>query len=353
MEDPTEISLGVFFRGFNAAKFILYGCMLSFVALLALQLDNYIDLNYGFIFLPLWACTAAVVLAAMLGCVSYFIRPPTQNEIALRVDFTAMILTTIEHLILTAFEVLVYFKVQYAMEDVYFSWIFVFMPIFLLSIVAILVSIWAIRHDKPFELELFFSINVVQFVFIAFKLDHQLDWSWAVVFIPLWVVLSLSVVGVLYALILAVLLARSRHLMPAHRRHHLYSAVFHTLLVLPALVCLVLLTGKLETMHQSEEIPYTVVLTPLAVSLFCMMLMACGSRGGNVWWCGLRAPVCSWLLAVCPCLREYANVSYRIGARRPSSDGGDPPPLISAEEPDRNNVRYVVAVKTLDLENPD
>ncbi|CAJ0929214.1 unnamed protein product, partial [Mesorhabditis belari] len=348
MDDTTEISFSFFFRGFNASKFVLYGCLLSFAVLLALQLDHYIQLHFAFIFLPLWICTGIVVIAAITGVISFVLKPPSINDIQLRVDFAAMLLTTIEHVILCSFEVLIFYKLEYAPDDPQFSWIFVFTPLFCLSIFAISLSIWAIRHDKPFELELFFSINIVQFVFIAFKLDQQIDWGWAVVFIPLWVVLSLSVVGVLYALILAVLLARSRHLL--HRRHHLYSAVFHTLLVIPALVCLVLLTGKLEALHQSEEIPYTVVITPLAVSLFCMMLMACGSRGGNIWWFGLRAPVCTWLLAACPCIRVYANVSYRIGAKRPSSNAGEPPPLLSSEETERGQ-KQIVQIRY--IESPD
>lgn len=48
------------------------------------------------------------------------------------------------------------------------------------------------------QMELFFSANIVQFVFIAFKLDNVIEWHWAIVFIPLWVVLTLCAVGVFF-----------------------------------------------------------------------------------------------------------------------------------------------------------
>ncbi|VDM83374.1 unnamed protein product [Strongylus vulgaris] len=89
------------------------------------------------------------------------------------------------------------------------------------------------------------------------------DWSWAVVFIPLWIVLSLSAVGVLYALVLSIVLARSRHLVPSHRRQHVTSALFHACLVVPALICMVLLTGKLDALEWGDndpaaDMPFTV-----------------------------------------------------------------------------------------------
>ncbi|KAJ1368581.1 hypothetical protein KIN20_029739 [Parelaphostrongylus tenuis] len=207
-----------------------------------------------------------VFTGAVVGMISFLLRPPSQNDIALRVDFTAMQLTTVEHSFLFLFTILTYCKLE--LSDIFrdsleLHWIVVFSPLFTLSVASIGLVVWAIRRDKSFEFELFFAINIVQLFFLAFKLDDLVDWSWAVVFIPLWVVLSLSAVGVLYALVLSIVLARSRHLVPSHRRQHITSALFHACLVVPALICMVLLTGKLDYSEWSDhdstsDMPFTV-----------------------------------------------------------------------------------------------
>lgn len=348
-----------FFRDFNASKFVLYNCVLCFCTLLALRLDHTIELHYAVIFLPLWICESMVFVGAFIASISYFISPPSSSETVLRSDFHGMILCTGEHALLCMFEALACYKLQSEATIDELPWLLVFAPLFALSLLSIIVAIWAIRHDKSFELELFFSINVVQFVFVAFKLDATLDWHWAIVFIPLWVVLSLSVVGVLYALVLAVVLARSIHMLASQRRQHLYSAVCHTLLVIPILVFLLLLTGKLDAVAWGEEeqvapISYIVVCTPLLVSLFCLVLISMGARGGNPWWFAMRAPFCNFLLEKCPCLKQYANLSYKFGTHSNHDEA-------SLDGVERDSLRSDSAVKIplrpimpiLSIENPD
>ncbi|CAB55145.4 Transmembrane protein 185B [Caenorhabditis elegans] len=323
----VELSLGVFFRSFNASKVILCACLLIFTALFTLKLDGKVSFSYAFVFAPLWACNLLVFVGAIVGICSFCSKPPSRNEIVMRVDFSAMLITATEHIFLCTFVSLVFIKLEfdYLFEPGYpLPWTIVFCPLFSLSILSIGIAIWSLRHDKPFEFEFFYAINIVQLVFIAFKLDKQVDWTWAVVFIPLWVVLSLAAVGVLYALVLSVVLIRSRHFIPAHRRQHVYSAILHTFFVIPALVCLVLLTGKLDSMNWPDkgsvsELSYTLAMAPLQVSFFFMAIMSAGFGGPsstpqtNIWWFGLRKPLCPFLLEKCPSLRTYANVSYRIG----------------------------------------
>uniref|UniRef100_A0A0N5A9F8 J domain-containing protein n=1 Tax=Syphacia muris TaxID=451379 RepID=A0A0N5A9F8_9BILA len=216
------------------------------------------------------------------------------------------------------FECLVCFKLQAKNTSNELSWVFVFIPLFALSFISVAFAIWAIRHDKSFEMELFFSANIVQFVFIAFKLDNMIEWHWAIVFIPLWVVLTLCAVGLLYALILAMVLSRSVHIMASQRRQHLFSTICHTILVAPILIFLLLLTSKLDHIEWddsgSTSLSYFVVCLPLTVSLLCLIFMSLSSRGGNPWWFAMRAPFCSFLLGWCPCLRQYANLSYKFGS---------------------------------------
>ncbi|GMR47988.1 hypothetical protein PMAYCL1PPCAC_18183, partial [Pristionchus mayeri] len=320
-------SIGVFFRGFNASRFVLYLTLLVFSVLFCLRFDNKISISYVTVFLPLFVCNITVFIGCSFGLISFILRPPQLSEVSLRTDFILMLYTTAEHLILCVFEYLLMVK----LDDISkppaerelgnILWTIVFAPLFIQCCLAILISIWAIRRDKSFEFELFFSVNVIQFVFLAFKLDSMVDWSWSVVFIPLWVLLSLSIIGVLYALILALLLTRSRHI-PSNRRTDMYTAILHALLVVPSLISLLLLTGKLEdrlevspspTMGSLKEMPFTTVALPLMCSLFCLLVMSLTHNGGNVWWFALRRPFCSFLLDSCPCLRQYANLSYKVG----------------------------------------
>ncbi|CAG9538716.1 unnamed protein product [Cercopithifilaria johnstoni] len=316
-EIRMELSLRSFFRDFNASKFVLYSCLLCFFILLPLRFDGTIELNYALVFLPLWICEFIVFLGAIVAAISFTLYPPSLTESSLRSDFYGMILCTGEHGLLTLFGVLCCHKLQTNATIDELPWLLVFVPIFALSLLSVVVAVWAIRNDKSFELELFFSINIVQFVFIAFKLDGILDWHWTVVFIPLWVVLSLSVVGVLYAFVLAVVLARSVHVLASQRRQHLYSALCHTLLVIPILIFLLLLTGKLDAVSWSDDEPisqiaFVIVCAPLDLALLCLVLMSFGARGGNPWWFAMRASFCSFLLDSCPCLKQYANVSYKF-----------------------------------------
>ncbi|VDL78914.1 unnamed protein product [Nippostrongylus brasiliensis] len=327
------------------SKFTTYLCLLFFVLLLSLKLDGKIKVGYAIVFLPIWIYNFLVFAGAVVGVVSFLTRPPSQNDVALRVDFTAMQMTTVEHSFICIFALLTYCKLELSMifrDNLELHWIIVFSPLFALSIASIGLVVWAMRRDKcfevfdifpdflllsvsaPFQFELFFAINIVQLFFLAFKLDDLVDWSWAVVFIPLWVVLSLSAVGVLYALVLSIVLARSRHLVPSHRRQHVTSALFHACLVVPALICMVLLTGKLDATEWGDsdpaaDMPFTAVFSPILVSLLCLVLMSCVHGGGNVWWFGLRQPFCTALLDACPCLKQYANVSYKVVLHRERS----------------------------------
>ncbi|CAJ0603496.1 unnamed protein product [Cylicocyclus nassatus] len=354
-----EVSLGFVFRGFNACKFVTYLCLLFFVLLLSLKLDDKIGIGYAIVFLPIWFYNFLIFSGAVVGVISFLVHPPSQNDLALRVDFTAMQLTTVEHSFLFLFALMTYCKLElsYLLRD-YFElhWIVVFSPLFALSIASIGLVVWAMRRDKSFEFELFFAINIVQLFFLAFKLDELVDWSWAVVFIPLWVVLSLSAVGVLYALVLSIVLARSRHLVPSHRRQHVTSALFHACLVVPALICMVLLTGKLDALEWGDndpaaDMPFTAVFAPLLVSLVCLVLMSCVHGGGNVWWFGLRQPFCTALLDACPCLKQYANVSYKfvLHRERPSDENSNAHPAVPPrrEEHDRYPLKPAVPLCNL------
>ena len=88
-------------------------------------------------------------------------------------------------------------------------WVLAFIPLIFISLLSIAICFWAMKNDRSFELELFCSVNIIQFIFIALRLDRFLNWSWMVVFVPLWIIMCLSIIGCLYALIFFAILLRS------------------------------------------------------------------------------------------------------------------------------------------------
>ena len=151
-----------------------------------------------------------------------------------------------------------------------------------------------------------------------------ITWSWEITFIPLWIVLCISLVGVLYTIIFAGILLRMPDVNADQRRSSTNSALGYSFLVVPLLVFLVLVTNKLD---QTVKISYFAATSPLFLTFFTLIITSFGSRGkplalttpltlslsgGNQYWFGLRKPPCQFLFSVCPCLQLFGNVSYSL-----------------------------------------
>ena len=70
---------------------------------------------------------------------------------------------------------------------------------------------------------------LVRFLFKSYDLLQ-------IVFIPVWIVMCVALIGVLYAIILAIILLKSPDIIPEQRRGNVFSAVGYTCLVVPLLV---------------------------------------------------------------------------------------------------------------------
>ncbi|CAD5218281.1 unnamed protein product [Bursaphelenchus okinawaensis] len=260
-----ELSLRSFLSEFNGSKFVVFFFLLIFSFLCALKLDETLDVSWIIIFGPIWFGEFVVLMGFFVGVVAFCSQPPSRYDNASRVDFVCMCLTTLEHLFLIAFEVLCVYKLEFAQDDKEFTWSLVCLPLFIESIVAMITAVWSVRNDKTFEFEMFFAINVVQFVFIAFKLDDTLRWNWVVVFVPTWVLFSLGVIGTLYSLLLSVFLTRSLHALQQHRRAQVYVSACHLILAVPLITFFVLLTARLDAfkgMTALPPLPAQVITTP-------------------------------------------------------------------------------------------
>jgi hypothetical protein len=304
---PVEVNVKSLFQDFNPSKFVVYGCLLIFILLFALRLDGIIMWNYWIIFLPLWIWKVLVVVGSIVGSWVWWRHPHYRMEGDSYTQYKAMIIATGLHLLLLMFELLACDKLNTNRPQM--LWVLVFIPLFCIAVAAIGLCVWALKHGRTFEMELFFSVNILQFIFIALRLDEFIRWRWVIVFIPIWIVMCVALVGVVYAIILAIILLRSSDIIPEQRRGSACSAIGYTCMVLPLLVFEILFVNKEDGV---QDLLFITVAVPLLVALLALMLMSFGARTGNQWWFGIRKEFCPWLLDICPLLQEYGNISYKV-----------------------------------------
>ncbi|XP_053608824.1 transmembrane protein 185B isoform X2 [Plodia interpunctella] len=317
-----EMNLQTLFQDFNPSKFVVHSCLLIFTALLALKLDNSISWSYWAVFTPIWVWKFLVVLGATVGTYVWWQYPHFRLEGEAYIHYKAMLISLAIHLILLMFELLVCDQLTTGRH----TWVLVFIPLIFISIVSIAICIWSVKHDRSYELELFCAVNILQFIFLPLKLDVVIFWSWEVVFVPLWILMCLSLVGVLYSIIFAGILLRTPEVNIQQRRTSFNSALAYTFTVIPILVFQVLLTNKLD---DGLSLSYIVVVSPLFVSYATLIIMSFSSKGGNKWWFGIRKDFCQFLLSVFPLLQEYANIAYNNNRGSGASE--------SAQEPYRDD----------------
>lgn len=83
-------------------------------------------------------------------------------------DFFSMCFQTIEHILLVMFQILILIKIeyyQYVKDQIQLSWLLVFSPLFAQSFMAMIVAIWCLRHEKPYEV--FCEILFFFFLFLV------------------------------------------------------------------------------------------------------------------------------------------------------------------------------------------
>jgi len=294
-----------FFQEFNASKFVLFTSLLLFSILFTLQLDQVIHWSWWSVFAPLWIWKGIAIAGAGVGSYVWWRRPQSRLNTEEYIQYKAMLISLAVHLLLLMFELLTADNLDARRH----MWILVFIPLVFVSIISIAICVWSVRHDRSFELELFCAVNILQFVFLALKLDGIIFWSWEITFIPLWIVLCISLVGVLYTIIFAGILLRMPDVNADQRRSSTNSALGYSFLVVPLLVFLVLLTNKLD---KTVKISYFAATSPLFLTFFTLIITSFGTRGGNQYWFGLRKPPCQFLFGVCPCLQLFGNVSYSL-----------------------------------------
>jgi len=304
------MDLKIFFKDFNASKFTLFLCLLPFSILLSLYLNGSIDVTIWTVFSPLWLLNTVVIFGALIGSVSWCSHSRNRRDRESYTEYKALLLTASLHVALLMFEILVCYKLHYNIVSL--RWIVVFTPLFLTAPIAVAACVWGFKNNRSLELEAVLSSNVLLFIFIQLKLDRYISWQWTAVFIPLWIIMCLPCVAVLYYFAWAFILCRSSY--HQQKQSHLFVAFNWICIVVPLLFFQVLLAYKLDERNISSY-SWDQVFFPLHISIFAFIISAFGSKGGNKWWFGIRSEFCPFLLNCLPFLTVYGNVSYEPGRK--------------------------------------
>lgn len=150
--------------------------MSVFTLLFSLRLDNTLKFSYWIVFTPLWIWKLTALLGMIVGTIVW-IKTSRRFDRDTFIQFKGMLISFSTNLILFMFEVILCDKLE---TNRNVPWSICFIPLYILSLISIGTSIWSIRYDRSYEIELFCSLNVLQFVFISLRLDSTITWSWIV-----------------------------------------------------------------------------------------------------------------------------------------------------------------------------
>nr|CAB3267063.1 transmembrane protein 185A-like [Phallusia mammillata] len=312
------------FKDFNPSKFAFFICLLPLSILVSLRLNGDIDWSMWILFIPMWFLNMFVVIGAIVGSVVWCRHPEYRVEQNGYTDYKAMLITVGMHLLLLMFELLLCDNVEAGGQKN--MWILVFTPLFFASPVAVAACIWGFKHDRSLELEVILSMNILLFIFVALQLDGIIKWDWAAVFIPLWIVMCLPSIAVLYYFVWTLIFFRSTY-PESDRRSHLVMACTWILVVIPLLTFQVLLAYRLDGYN---SIPWSNIFIPLHISILALIIGTFGSKGGNKWWFGIRVDFCQFMLNQCPFMRLYGNVSYKFPTDEERRQDGDTVPYTNS-----------------------
>ncbi|ESO09891.1 hypothetical protein HELRODRAFT_156363 [Helobdella robusta] len=313
-----EFNLKNSFQDFNPSKFFVHCCLLVFCLLLALKLDDEIRCSYWVIFIPLWIWKGAALVGCIVGCFIWIRNPHYRIERDSSNHFRAMIIATSLQMLLLMFELMSCDKLENDRTQV--LWLFVFIPLFSISVISIGLCVWALKHGRSCEFEIFCSTNILQFIFFALRLDNFVQWRWVIIFIPIWILLCIALICVFYVIILTLILLRSSDVMAEQKRNNTISAVGYTFIVTPLLVFNVLLTNKLDKI---DNMPYVLVVIPLLASLVALIVTSFNSRGAN--YSLNMVSIHCWFRRVffmtyTPFINFLGNISYTRSRDRPAAD---------------------------------
>ncbi|EDV24619.1 uncharacterized protein TRIADDRAFT_25655, partial [Trichoplax adhaerens] len=325
------------------SKLAVFSLLFLFSLLLSFRLDETIEWSYWVVFFPLWLWKTLAIVGAMTGIAVWCKQPNHSAED--RVLFKSMLISFFFIMDLFAFELMLCANLSGA--EIPFR--IVFIPLFLISPLGILACIWAFRNERSIEFETLVVINILQYIFLALQLDGIIDWHWVHVFIPLWIVLGMFGLVIIYYIIWSIIYLRSGSMGDEQRKYYVYSSMLATVAWASLLAFQILLSGRLD---KRNKFYFSAVLAPLNITLLTIVFSSFGQKGGNPWWFGLKENPWEILLNKCPCLQEYGNVKFTLGWRTSREEQSDDRPQRQKKQQKENLSsigKCVVAEVKLDM----
>ena len=229
------------------------------------------------------------------------------HEMGTVADFQAMLLSTSLQMLLLSFEACLCYKVSFAAPQM--SWYLVFMPLFLLSALSIIICGWGWKKERPLDLELLFSVNMLQFVLIVLRLEQLVMWSWQIILIPLWILLGICSLFVVYYIALTAVMLCTNDILPSLRTPRTAGSCLYSIANLSLILFLALLVSKIDNPGEDHH-SYIAIFIPYHLGMGSLVVSTFYQKGGNPWWFGIREEFCMYLLKKFPAIRVYGNISY-------------------------------------------
>ncbi len=228
-------------------------CIALFTFLFSLRLDETLTCSYWLIFAPLWFWKSTAIVGGLVGSVAWCRMSHRRFDRDNFIQFKAMLMSLCTNLLLLLFELAACEKLETDRDSP--NWSLCFIPLYVLSLISIGSCIWSIRYERSYEIELFCSLNILQFVFVALRLDNTITWSWILVLIPVWILMCISFIVLLYLIVLTIIMTRTNHNLVHHHNNHpsynrskqKWANVFFYIMFVFGLVCFeIMITSKLD-----------------------------------------------------------------------------------------------------------
>jgi len=126
----------VLFPTFNPSKFALSLCLEAFSVVLALRLDEFLVCSYWLVFVPLWCLGAVALVGGVTGIIAWSKKDRRTLSDVERKGFQQMVLVTLYHLFLLAFEVMVCANLESSTGKPYLNWGAIFLPLLIVAFVS-------------------------------------------------------------------------------------------------------------------------------------------------------------------------------------------------------------------------
>ncbi|XP_019852342.1 PREDICTED: transmembrane protein 185B-like [Amphimedon queenslandica] len=292
---------------FNVSHFLFYCLLILQLVLIGLRADGIISGPYSALFFPLWLWNVLVGVAVVMGVVRWCKSSRDYREDSeLLYQFKSMLLSVF----FQSFIFITLLLIAVNIDTSSMPWSVSLSPLFLLPFFSIPSCLWSCYRKRSYEIEVMSMAFLLQFIFLAVRLDGAVNWAWSVVFIPIWLLFLAYLAGMIVMGVstgLVYLLGENQQDLEQRKLPDILYFVFSSLLLLCLIIFMSLLSSRLDNNITG---PYSAILIPLYLSLFCLIGLSTCRKPTNVWWFGIRKSFSDFLLLSVPLLQEYINVSY-------------------------------------------